>query len=134
MFMLSYYGLFRVGQLAFSQHQIKAKDIHIGINKNKILIVLYSSKTHDRGSHPQEIKITSNDRNHTTIAKKPQKHLFFCPFKQSREYLALRSNYVNDTDLFFIFRDQLPVQPNHIRSALHRTLCSINLDHTLYNT
>ena len=42
-FLLAYYGLFRVGELAFDDHMVKAKDVHIGINKNKLLFILYTS-------------------------------------------------------------------------------------------
>ena len=67
MFILYYYGMFRVGELAFSQHQAKARDIHIGVNKIKILVVLYTSKTHDRSSRLQEIKISAkSDIKHPT--------------------------------------------------------------------
>ena len=57
-FSLSYYGLFRVGELALGPHQVKAKDIHIADNKDKILVVLHSSKTHGKYSYPQKVKIT----------------------------------------------------------------------------
>ena len=33
MFITAYYGLFRVGEITMSQHVIKAKDVHIGVNK-----------------------------------------------------------------------------------------------------
>ena len=59
-FALCYYGLMRVGEVTKSQHVLKAKDVHIAQNKDKILLVLYSSKTHTKGSRPQKIKITSN--------------------------------------------------------------------------
>ena len=45
-FCLAYYGLMRIGELTEGDHPIKAKDIHIGVNKDKILLVLYTSKTH----------------------------------------------------------------------------------------
>ena len=56
-FLLGYYGLLRVGELTSSLHTIKAWDIHMGKNKNKILLILYSSKTHGKESRPQKIKI-----------------------------------------------------------------------------
>ena len=59
-FALCYYGLMRVGEVTKSQHVLKAKDVHIAQNKDKILLILYSSKTHTKGSRPQKIKITSN--------------------------------------------------------------------------
>ena len=44
LFCLAYYGLMRIGELAQGPHSLKACNIHTGMNKNKILIVLYSSK------------------------------------------------------------------------------------------
>ena len=59
LFALGYYGLMRIGELTASDYTAKAKDIHIGTNKDKILIILHSSKTHSRESRPQKIKIQS---------------------------------------------------------------------------
>ena len=46
-FLLAYYGLFRIGELTTGQHPVKAKDVHIGQNKEKMLFILHSSKTHN---------------------------------------------------------------------------------------
>ena len=59
-FSICYYGLMHIGEVTHSQHVLKAKDVHLAKNKDKLLLVLYSSKTHDEGSRPQKIKITSN--------------------------------------------------------------------------
>ena len=56
-FSLAYYGMMRVGELTYSQHCLKAGDLHVAHNKNKILVVLYTSKTHGLESRPQKIKI-----------------------------------------------------------------------------
>ena len=56
-FATSYYGLFRIGEVTWSQHVILAKDVHLAENKDKLLIVLYSSKTHGKESLPQLVKI-----------------------------------------------------------------------------
>ena len=74
LFALGYYGLMRVGELTFSDHVLKAKNTHIASNKEKILVVLYSSKTHHPGNIPQEIKITGKSSSKTV------KHRHFCPF------------------------------------------------------
>ena len=55
----AYYGLFRIGELATGTHPVLAKDVHIGHNKNKILFVLRTSKTHWLDVKPQTVKITS---------------------------------------------------------------------------
>ena len=94
MFVLAYYGLFHIGELATGSHPIKASDVHIAQNKDKMLFILYSSKTHGKESHAQRVKITGNEN--TKIKR------FFCPFKVSREYLVLRGNYHSDNDPFFV--------------------------------
>ena len=50
-FIVSYYGLFRIGEVTKSptaNHTIKAKNVHVATNKDKILFVLYTSKTRSR--------------------------------------------------------------------------------------
>ena len=54
LFALGYYGLFRIGELVSGDHTIKAKNVHIAKNKEKILIILYTSKTHGKESRPQK--------------------------------------------------------------------------------
>ena len=108
-FLLLYYGLFRIGELAWSQHAVRAKDVHIANNKDKMLFVLYTSKTHGLESKPQKIKISSvqsmNKLNSGNIKR------FFCPFASSREYLAVRGNSLTEQDPFFILSDNSPVTP-----------------------
>lgn len=36
LYSMAYFGLFRVGELTQSTHVVKAKDAHVGINKNKL--------------------------------------------------------------------------------------------------
>ena len=55
-FCLGYYGMMRVGELVSGDHTLKASNVHIGQNKNKLMMVLYSSKTHDRKSRPQKLR------------------------------------------------------------------------------
>ena len=47
-FIISYYGLFRIGELTFSDHQVKVADVHVADNKDKIMMILRSSKTHGK--------------------------------------------------------------------------------------
>ena len=47
LFALSYYGMMRVcevTQVTQTNHTVKAKDVHSALNKDKIMLVLYSSK------------------------------------------------------------------------------------------
>ena len=134
LFCLAYYGLMRIGELAEGSHAIKACNIHTGTNKDKILVVLYSSKTHGQDSHPQKIKITSigdkegnklNDRTGGSI---------ICPFQAVRDYLKIRGGFIDENENFFVFRDRRSVQPSQVRTVLRECLNSLSLDSSLYNT
>ena len=46
--------MLRVGEMALGPHTIKACYVHVGHSKDKILIYLYSSKTHGEESSPQK--------------------------------------------------------------------------------
>ena len=95
MFSLCYYGLMRIGEVTNSPHVLKAKDVHIAQNKDKILLVLYSSKTHDKASRPQKIKISAN----SFATRAANRH--FCPFHLMREFLKVRGDYAEDSEQFF---------------------------------
>ena len=129
-FLWAYYGLMRIGELTTGTHPLKAKDIHSANNKDKLLLILYSSKTHGKESRPQTIKIEANPL--SDITKTIRRH--FCPFKVGREYLAIRGNYSTISEPFFIFRDGTPVKPIHVRQLLKSLLKNLKLDHTLYST
>ena len=131
LFSLAYYGLMRIGELAQGSHTVKASDIHIGTNKNKILLVLYSSKTHGVNSHPQKIKITAANAQSAQSVKTDQ---LICPFEAVRSFLRIRGSYTSEFDNFFIFRDKTTVQASHVRSILKDCITSLGLDSTLYNT
>ena len=59
-FSTAYYGLFRIGELGLSPHTITVTDVHVALNKRKMLFILRSSKTHGKYTKPQMVKITSS--------------------------------------------------------------------------
>ena len=59
LFSTAYYGLFHVGEITSGSHPVQVQNVHIGRNKNKVLFILLTSKTHGLYSKPQTIKITS---------------------------------------------------------------------------
>ena len=123
MFALGYYGLMRVGELTLSEHVVKASNVHIATNKDKIWLVLYSSKTHDCSSRPQKIKIVSNKNERSGRYR----HRNFCPFKLMREYLKIRGGYKNSDEPLFIFKDKTAVTPNQARVLLRECLTKLGL-------
>ena len=127
LFAICYYGMFRIGEVALSTHAMKAVDVHIASNKDKILIVLHTSKTHGRESWPQKIKIKAS-------SSPLQIEKFFCPFELMRSYLKVRGGFEEDTEQFFIFKDRSPVKPEHVRTVLRDLLKTLGLQASLYNT
>ena len=113
-FVMAYYGLFRIGEFTSgnSSHTIRARNVHVASNKDKILVILYSSKTHGLESVPQKVKITSAA---SYARNKLNQKKFFCPFCLIKEYLALRGGYTDESEPFFIFKDGTYVKDYHIR-------------------
>ena len=127
LFAISYYGLMRVGEVTKSTHVLKAKDVFIGQNKDKILLLLHTSKTHARNSPPQEIKILANS------LEKANKHRHFCPFKLANAYMQARGGYSSNEEQFFVFATGLPVQPTHARGVLKQLLVNLNYNAAAFN-
>ena len=97
MFCFAYYGLLRIGEITTGNHPIRARNVHMGENKNKIMMVLFTSKTHGLGSYPQKITI-SNDDSQLMNAKS-----VYDPFEITREYSSLRGDYDTENDSYFVF-------------------------------
>ena len=120
LFSTCYYGLFRIGEITNGSHPIAVKDVHIGVNKKKMLFILHTSKTHWRDSKPQLVKISSSG----AIDEK-KKH---CPFKLLRDFINVRRKYKSDHEPFFVFSDRTPVDSTSTRKVFKLLLerCSFN--------
>ena len=129
---LLYYGLLRLCEIAETKagHALKAKDIFVGTNKQKILIILYSSKTHGKNKRPQQVRISPN-ANTTTVWSRNK---LFCPFDACRQYSAVRGEYSEDDDNYFIYQDGSPLTPNKFRKVLKQALKQVGVDEDLYDT
>ena len=127
-FVLGYYGLMRIGEMTESPHVLKAKDVFIGTNKRKLLLVLHSSKTHVSGT--QEIKIVANKDEKTGSYRK--RH--FCPMAIIDIYNKAQGPYLERNEQFFIFRDRSPVKPVHVATVLKQAITQLELDSRLYGT
>ena len=123
--MLSYYGLFRVGELAKGEHPIKACDVFISKHKGKMLFILRMSKTHGVGSKPQKVKIHK-------VENSLSGH--FCPFKLAEDYLLLRGDYKSMHEQFFVFRNKSPVKSANVRATLKKAVNNLNLDQRFFDT
>ena len=134
-FSLAYYGLLRIGELTISKHVIKAKDIHKANNKNKVLIVLYSSKTHGRRNKPQMIKIAADEEydvkmgNHNLM----RRFQYICPFFIIQQFLQICGGYDTDDEPLLIFSDETPFERNTTEKNVAKNLKRLNLNGKLYD-
>ena len=133
-FSTAYYGLFRVGELTLSPHVVKAKDVHVGFNKKKLLFVLHSSKTHNKSAKPQIIRITSSQNESLTPQLIQNNSQIFCPYYNLRSYIRSRGDRFSTEEQFFVFSDGSPVVPTHMRNTLKRILSIAGFDSRLYST
>ena len=132
LFALSYYGMMRVGEVTNSNHVLKARDVHGAANKQKNLVVLYSSKTHSLAKRPQKIKITANLEEKSGFYAKRN----FCPFKLINDCICIRKNslldYSDNSEQFFVFKDGTPVSADNARTILKACLKNVGLNSTFY--
>ena len=130
LFTTAYFGLFRVGELTSGTHPVLAKDVHIAKNKQKIMFVLHTSKTHWKDTFPQTVKLSSCVKK-GTINKIMYEDI--CPYIFLRQYLEMRGTYCSNDKPFFIFRDRTPVTPVHMRTTLRSILKKAGFDAKLYS-
>ena len=104
--------MMRVGELTKGQHVLKAENIHVAHSKDRVLITLYTSKTHGAESGPQKIRISS--------AQHVSRHRsnFFCPVQLVIQFMNMRGHFKKYGEQFFVFSDRSPVLPIHFRSTL----------------
>ena len=131
-FVIMYYGLMRIGEVVKSncEHTLRVKDMHVALNKDKILMILYSSKTHGKNNLPQKIKITALPGKEHFLGRTRM----FCPFDLVRQYAAIRGPVDDDTEHFFVFKGKITIMAKHVRTTLRSLLSQLNLDPLLYNT
>ena len=131
LFSFAYFGMFRICELTASQHVMKVKDVHSADNKNKLKIYLFTSKTHNRGSRPQSVKIEGNAHLTGDVNARNRK---FDPYEITRDYLTLRGNYCDIEEQFFIFSDGSPVRQCNFRATLKSCLKNLNLNPHCYDS
>ena len=129
LFSTAYFGLFHVGELTSSQHVVKAKNVHVGRNKNKMLFVLTSSKTHSICMKPQQIKISSTRQFTDRHGAKT-----YCPYLCLRNYIDKQRGFRDSDEQFFIFSDGSPVQSYHFRNTLKNVIKISGFDSKYYGT
>ena len=127
-FTATYYGLLCIGEVTQSPHAVLAKDVFIRVNKNKMLFLLRSSKTHGQGAKPQLVKIAQQTPKKVGRNKWENKD----PFEILNNYLLVRPDALNKNEQFFVFADNSPLKPEHMRSILTKMILLLNLNPRLY--
>ena len=136
LFIIGYFGLFRVCELASdsnrdkSDHAVKARNVHVGQNKDKILFVLYTSKTHGRESLPQKIKIQASP----LYARRNSHTRYFFPFQLFHKFCKIKLPVLSDSEQLFIFRDGSPVKIHHVRTTLKKCVGRLGLDTSMFDS
>ena len=129
----SYFGMLRVGEVTQSQHVIKAKDVHIGENKYKMMLILYSSKTHWKDMSPQIVKISVIRKTRMKSSSSSSSTHMHCPFQLLRDYVHIWKSYKSETEQFFVFSDHSPVSGLQFRKTLKLCLSLAGFDKENFN-
>ena len=118
--------MFRIGELTAGDHPVMAKDVHVGTNKDKFMFILWTSKTHWKNVKPQEITIESYANTKVKKLKfentRKYRRELPCPYKLLRKYVRKRRKYKSAKEQFFVFSDNSPVTPTHVRKCLRKML------------
>ena len=128
MLISAYFGLFRVGEITMSDHIIRVDDVHVGMNKQKLMFVLRSSKTHGKDKQPQIVKIVGFTDDSTQDKVKHKVLNTFCPFDIVERYSDMRKLQKNTNEPFFVLQDRTPISANCFRNILKKLLCIVGLD------
>ena len=131
LFLTTYSGLFRIGEVTESQHVIKAKDVQIGTNKRKLMFILRSSKTHTPADRPQIVKISAESVTGSEEGAPSIQQL--CPFQALRDYLDIRQGFQRKSEQFFVYEDGSPVTPPQFRELMKKTLIAAGFEDSLYS-
>ena len=129
LFTIAYFGLFRIGELTKGDHVVKAKDVHLGNNKQKNMLVLHLSKTHGEGKKPQIVKIKARRQSTQQLHSNDE----LCLVTMLESYVHIWKRIKTHDKQFFVFKDRSLVQPTHARIILNKLLWLNGLDPQLYN-
>lgn len=121
-FLVAYYGMFRIGELGDSPHALQACDVKVSTNKTKFLLILRSSKTHGKGDHPHTVNIPQ-------LVDVNFDNDLFNPYLALLDFQNIRPK----ADNFFIHQDGSPLQVTHIRTMFKKVLKQANFDTEIFD-
>ena len=127
---------FRISELTKGVHVVKAVDVHISLNKSKLMFVLRSSKTHGLYAKPQIIIIAGEnieciaEQQHKQFSRKLMK---INPFRILQKYIRARRDCILMEEQFFVFRDRSPITATQARMVLRKLLIKANFNFRNYS-
>ena len=124
----SYYGLLRVGEVTTGDHPILAENVFVADNRNKVLLVLRTSKTHTTANPPQKVEKEGLD-----LSPRDRKSRYG-PFKLLNHLIHCRDRVGKRKGPLFLFADGTPVKPEQYRLVLKRAIRHCGLDPNVYHT
>ena len=135
LFITTYFGLFRIGEMTLTPvgHAVKVEDVHVGRNKNKLMFILHTSKTHNRGSKPQIVKISALKTQQAVPPGVASRCFRYCPFKLMQSFINCRKSQKSPNEQFFVFSDRSPVSADHFRVVIKHTIQALGLNPVLYS-
>ena len=120
-----FYGMLRIGEVTTGDHPIEAADVHIRENKNKLLFMLQTLKTHWNNARPQLVKITQ-----LQVFKSGKA----CPFRILKKFIEVHpSCRAVNSEPFFIMADRSPVRLQQVRNLLRTLFQCLDLNHMVYS-
>ena len=86
-------------------------------------MILRTSKTHWKDNKPQLIRITAQKKKtKQEIKHKTMHETSYCPYECLKKYVNIRGKSKSLLEPFFVFKDNSPVLPNHLRVVLRSSL------------
>lgn len=130
---LGYHALLRVGEMAKGDHPVLVKDVSSNVAKQKIQVILRTSKTYGLGTYPKVVTVPfkSNAMRPYNIEKENR----YSPFLIIRNYgKFIRPKALSLNEPYFVFQDRSPVKPEQFRKMLKKMIDLLNVNSQYYNT
>lgn len=123
-FVMAYYGFLRIGEVAASKHALKNRDVKVAKNKETVLVILRSSKTHNAGDRPKDLKIPQV----VDLREKDKHNPYFLidTYKKNRPTTT-------GQEQFFVHQDGSPVKQGQTRTMLKTILKLCGYDSEIYD-
>lgn len=132
-FAAAYYGLLRISEITGSKHSLKARDLHLGQDRPKVQLRIWTAKNKKRGSWPDDLKIDGlSDCKACHPGSNKRSSFRVCPVHLISRFSAVRPNTPEDCQ-FFCFADGSPIPQVLLRNTIKDVLDSIGIGRNSHN-